>query len=200
MDFRWVKTPKNKEDEKEQFDKLYHMLVKLSNKGNEIVLPSASTAPTVTTERPNDEFTRLKMDILANFNGQTGVSIQALETCRGCNRSFYSDAERDKHLRQTPACQEWTQRGLAYYPEMDVPFFSFLEQGLSTLLGPMKNCKFCQKQILNRRAQEKHYIQSPLCNRLAHDSFRSWSHTHNSSSVPAPALLALPAPSPAPFT
>jgi hypothetical protein len=177
-------------------------LVQLAKKGTEeaaVPVPSSAPVPLRETAGPMDEFTRLRMDLLANFRGQSGVGqgIPALVTCTGCNRSFYSEGEREKHFRLTPACQEWVRRGLVWKQEMDVPFFPFLEQGLATLLGPtLKTCRFCQKPLANRRAQEKHLSQAPLCNRLAHDTFQSWFRTA-SSPVPASLVpvLALPAPS-----
>lgn len=193
MNFDWVKAPKNQEEEKVQFNKLYHMLVQLSNKGGEapISAPVVSVIPNV----PVDEFTRLRMDLMANFKGQTGMGIPAIVTCTGCHRSFYSEAEREKHFRMTPACQEWVRRGTVWKPEMDIPLFSWMEQGLQALLTPsMKACRFCQKPIANRRAHEKHLIQTPLCNRLAHDTFQSWFRSALSVQSSGP-VLALPAPS-----
>jgi hypothetical protein len=183
MNFDWVKAPKSKEEEKEQFDKLYHLLVQLSGKTGEPV-PSV---PSVEA-KIEDEFTRLKHDILANFRGSSSSSsgtIPALETCQGCNQSFYSGAERERHLQQTPACQEWIRRGLTTHPEWDVPFFAFLEQGVGSLMTPSKDCCFCRKSVKTRKGLEKHFVQTPLCNRLAHDTFRTWFQT----SMPQRALL-----------
>ena len=192
MNFDWVKAPKNKVEEKAQFDKLYHMLVQLSNKSGETPAISAP-AISATQNVPVDEFTQLRMDLLANFKGQVGLGIPAIVTCTGCHRSFYSEAEREKHFRTTPACQEWVRRGLVWKAEQEEPFFSWMERGLQGLLSPsMKECRFCQKPIANRRAHEKHLLQTPICNRLAHDTFRSWFQSTPSPS-PAP-LLALPAP------
>ncbi len=201
MDFRWVKAPKNKAEEKEQFDKLYHMLVQLSKKSGEdlpSVTPAVPVAPSVPSV-PADEFTRLRMDLLANFKGQAGLGIPALVTCTGCHRSFYSEAEREKHFRTTPACQEWARRGLVWKAEQDIPFFSWMELGIHTLLSPStKECRFCQKPIANRRAHEKHLLQTPICNRLAHHTFQSWFlATPVTATVSAP-VLALPAPAETP--
>lgn len=177
MNFDWVKAPKNKEEEKEQFDKLYHMLVRLSESGKEespVPVPPVPV-PVPIPPVPMDEFTRLKMDILANFRGDGTGSIPPLEVCKGCDHSFYSKEALTRHFQQAPACREWVHRGLTQKTEMDIPFFSVVEQGLATLLGPTsKTCRFCQKPISNRKAQEKHYLQEPICNRLAHDTFQSW--------------------------
>lgn len=191
MNLDWVKVPKNKEEEKEQFDKLYHMLVRLSEAGKEespVAASStvASSASSVATTAQMDEFTRLKMDILANFKGDGTGSIPPLEVCKGCDHSFYSNDALTRHFQQAPACREWVQRGLIQKTEMDMPFFSVVEQGLSTLLGSTsKTCRFCQKPISNRKAQEKHYLQAPICNRLAHDTFQSWFREREMSSVAA---------------
>jgi hypothetical protein len=173
MNFDWVKAPKNEEEEKEQFDKLYHMLVQLSAK-KEPVPPQLDPSPPI-SHPTGDEFTRLKLDILANFRSGNGFgAIPALETCQGCNQSFYSGAERERHLQQTPACQEWIRRGVITRPGWDVPLFAFLEQGVGVLLTASKECRFCRKPMKGRKGLEKHFAQTPLCNRLAHDSFRTW--------------------------
>lgn len=178
-----MKAPKNEEEEKEQFDKLYHMLVQLSAKG----------APPESVPQPppsGDEFTRLKLDILANFrSGNGGGTIPALETCQGCNQSFYSGAERERHLQHTPACQEWIRRNVSARPGWDVPFFAFLDQGVGDLLTPSKECRFCRKPMKGRKGLEKHFAQTPLCNRLAHDSFHSW-FLASSASAPVPSAPA----------
>ena len=205
MNLDWVKVPKNKEEEKEQFDKLYHMLVRLSEAGKEaspvspplvaasasssaasVSSSAASVAASVASSTQMDEFTRLKMDILANFRGDGTGSIPPLEVCKGCDHSFYSNDALTRHFQQAPACREWVHRGLLQKTEMDTPFFSVVEQGLSTLLGSTsKTCRFCQKPISNRKAQEKHYLQAPICNRLAHDTFQSWFREREMSSVTA---------------
>ena len=181
MNFDWVKAPKNKEEEKEQFDKLYHMLVRLSKKGEEEIKEIQEIQEIQEKQeihKPLNEFMQLRLDILENFKGQNGTAIPALVTCKGCNSSFYSETERQRHFQQAPACAEWTRRGLVRSSEMDVPFLPMMEQALSTLLGPdYKSCRFCQKAIATKKAQEKHYSQAPLCNRLAHDTFRSWFQT-----------------------
>lgn len=190
MNFDWVKVPKSKEEEKEQFDKLYQLLVRMSSgQGAE---PPRPVVPSV----PMDEFTRLKLDILANFRGGSGEGkgqgqITPLETCRGCERSFYSKEDVERHLRVTPACLEWVRQGLTPIPSMEVPFFSFMEEGFhATLLGQGgKTCRFCEKPLLNRRALERHLQTATLCNRLAHHAFTTWFRTMTS-----PAPLALPAP------
>jgi hypothetical protein len=185
MNLDWVKVPKNKEEEKEQFDKLYHMLVRLSEAGKE-ESPVAASSVVSASSVPMDEFTRLKMDILANFRGDGTGSIPPLEVCKGCDHSFYSNDALTRHFQQAPACREWVHRGLTQKTEMDMPFFSVVEQGLSTLLGSTsKTCRFCQKPISNRKAQEKHYLQAPICNRLAHDTFQSWFRDRELSSVTA---------------
>lgn len=167
MNFDWVKAPKNQEEEKEQFDKLYHLLSRLSTSGRQD-LPQE--------QKPvGDEFTRLKLDLLANFRGSNGLgTIPSLETCQGCNRSFYSDQEKERHLQQTPACQEWIRRGLTIRPEWDTPFFSFMEQGMGKLITSDNTCQFCCKPVKTRKGLEKHLAQTPLCNRLAHDTFQRW--------------------------
>jgi len=219
MNFDWVKVPKSKEEEKEQFDTLYHLLVRMSGQAQQqaglgqaqaglgqaqaglgqaqqqaglrqVGLRQAQKAPLTTP--PMDEFTRLKLDILANFRSGDGRgAITPLETCGGCDRSFYSKEDVERHLRSTPACREWVRQGLTHAPSMDVPFFSKMEEGLRALLGPGgQTCRFCEKPLLNRRAHEKHLQSAVLCNRLAHHTFQSW------YTVAAPvAALALPAPS-----
>ena len=189
MNFDWVKVPKNKEEEKEQFDTLYHLLVRMSGQAQaglgqaqaglrqaqqQAGLRQAQQAPLTTP--PMDEFTRLKLDILANFRSGDGRgAITPLETCGGCDRSFYSKEDVDRHLRSTPACREWVRQGLTHAPSMDVPFFSKMEEGLRALLGPGgTTCRFCEKPLLNRRAHEKHLQSAVLCNRLAHHTFQSW--------------------------
>lgn len=167
MNFDWVKAPKTQEEEKEQFDKLYHLLSRLSASGRQ----EAPQEP----EPVADEFTRLKLDLLANFRGSNGLgTIPALETCQGCHRSFYSASEKERHLQQTPACQEWIRRGLTSRPEWNVPFFAFLEQAVELLLTPNKECQFCRKPVKTRKGLEKHLTQTVLCNRLAHDTFQGW--------------------------
>lgn len=189
MNFDWVKAPKSKEEEKEQFDKLYHMLVQLSKPEPtpiEPVEPATDTTPT-----PLDEFTQLKMDLLANFQGikgqGQGVEIPALETCKGCQQSFYSQAEHQKHLLHALACSEWYNRGKTELPIQNVPFFSFLDKGLSQFTHT-KECSFCHKSIPypQRKGLERHYTQSPVCNRLAHDTFRSWFESSYPGSHPNP--------------
>lgn len=189
MNFDWVKAPKTEKEEKEQFDKLYHLLVQLSDKGkkqspthvsseNTVVVSPSESKPHKKKEdekpRDLDEFMRLKLDILANFKG--GVEITPLQTCKGCDRSFYSEGERGKHFEQSPACLEWTQRNLTRTSLSAIPFFTFMEQGLSILTdsSPSPSCIFCHKSISNRKSLEKHYQQSVICNRLAHDSFQKW--------------------------
>jgi hypothetical protein len=217
MNFDWVKVPKNKEEEKEQFDTLYHLLVRMSGQAQaglgqaqaglgqaqaglgqaqaqqqaglgqaQAGLRQAQKAPLTTP--PMDEFTRLKLDILANFRSGDGRgAITPLETCGGCDRSFYSKEDVERHLRSTPACREWVRQGLTHAPSMDVPFFSKMEEGLRALLGKEgTTCRFCEKPLLNRRAHEKHLQSAVLCNRLAHHTFQSWYTV---------ATLALPAPS-----
>lgn len=201
MNFDWIKIPKNKDEEKEQFDKLYRLLVQMSGKG-ETTRPGKgeTTRPGMAEMRveqreerivkqPVDEFTRLKMDILANFRGGDGRGvITPLETCQGCDRSFYSKEDKERHLRVTPACREWVRQGLVCMPSMNVPFFSTMEEGFQSLLGPGgKTCRFCEKPLMNRRAHEKHLQSTVLCNRLAHHTFQTW--------YSSPALPALPAPS-----
>jgi len=188
MDFKWIKTPKSDKEEKEQFDKLYQLLVKLSDKGkqdgptsNHIINTTYNKREEKKEEEPEDikkgdmdEFMRLKLDILANFQG--GVEITPLQTCNGCSRSFYSEGEREKHFEQSPACFEWSKRNLSHTPLSTVPFFTFMEQGISTLLCS-SSCSFCHKPISHRKALEKHYQQSAICNRLAHDTFQTWYQT-----------------------
>ncbi len=198
MNFDWIKIPKNKDEEKEQFDKLYRLLVQMSGKaetkpGKEETKPGPRGDAIV--KQPMDEFTRLKMDILANFRGGDGRgAITPLETCQGCDRSFYSKEDKERHLRITPACREWVRQGLVCVPSMNAPFFSMMEEGLQLLLGPGgKTCRFCEKPLMNRRAHEKHLQSTVLCNRLAHHTFQTW---YSTSTVRAlPALPALPAPS-----
>jgi hypothetical protein len=184
MNFDWVKVPKNKEEEKEQFDTLYHMLLRMSVQGT--TGQGARQAPPVSL--PMDEFTKLKMDILSNFRGGEGRGIiTPLETCQGCDRSFYSKEDKERHLRVTPACREWLRQNLVCTPSMAMPFFSMMEEGFQMLLGPTgKTCRFCEKPLLNRRAQEKHLQTTMLCNRLAHHTFRSW-YEVRSTPAPAPA-------------
>lgn len=193
MNFDWVKAPKSQEEEKEQFDKLYHMLVQLSASGRQEnpILQESQEHQVIQQhqerqEPVGDEFTRLKLDLLANFRGAGLGTISSLETCQGCHQSFYSAQERERHLQQTPACQEWTRRGLIPRPEWDTPFFSFLEQGVGALLTPDKECHFCRKQVKSRKGLEKHFAQTALCNRLAHDTFQGWFL----SSVPVPTASA----------
>jgi hypothetical protein len=185
MNFDWVKVPKSEKEEKEQFDTLYQFLSGLSNKAkentNEIIEPSESSSsinslPLVPLSSSMDEFSRLRLDLLSNFQNQ-GVGITPLQTCKGCDRSFYSELELERHWEQSCACLEWVNRGLSITDESATPFFSFLEKGLASLLGsdkPVPYCIFCKKQINNRKAQEKHYQQSMICNRLAHDTFSKW--------------------------
>ena len=185
MNFDWIKTPKNQHEEKEQFDKLYHMLVRMSG---------SSIASVPSSSPPMDEFTRLKLDLLANLRMSGGVSIPPLETCRGCDRSFYSQEELNKHYHHAPACQEWVRRGLVRTPSTEIPFFSFLEEGLSLLLGSGgRTCRFCEKPMANRKALERHFQATVLCNRLAHDTFRSW-WSSLPPLPPAQPTLSLPAP------
>ena len=188
MDFNWIKTTTSDKEEKEQFDKLYHLLVQLSDKGkkqspthvshqNQVVIspPPSQKKKEEPLEKTGDldEFMRLKLDILANFHG--GVEITPLQTCKGCDRSFYSEGERGKHFEQSPACLEWTNRNLTRTPLSAIPFFTFMEQGLSMLMDSSPpSCLFCHKPISNRKSLEKHYQQSVICNRLAHDAFQKW--------------------------
>ena len=185
MDFKWIKTPASDKEEKEQFDKLYHLLVQLSDKGKQHS-PTHETVNVIIEEKKEenpektgdlDEFMKLKLDILANFQG--GVEITPLQTCKGCDRSFYSEGEREKHFEQSPACLEWTKRNLSRTPLSITPFFTFMEQGISTLLtsSSSSSCLFCHKPILHRKGLEKHYQQSTICNRLAHDTFQKWYQT-----------------------
>ncbi len=182
MNFDWVKVPKSKEEEKEQFDTLYQFLSKLSNKGNQDSTPSSVSTPSVSLPVPvsatsgMDEFMRLKMDLLSNFQSM-GVGITPLETCKGCDRSFYSKTELDRHWEQSGACAEWVRRELQVTERSNMPFFSFIDQGLSSLLisdQSVSYCIFCKKQVNHRKAHEKHLQQSMICNRLAHDSFQKW--------------------------
>ena len=201
MNFDWVKAPKSQEEEKEQFDKLYHMLVQLSASGRQEnpILQESQESQDQGQEQPKnqerqesvgDEFTRLKLDLLANFRGVAGLgTISSLETCQGCQQSFYSAQERERHLHQTPACQEWTRRGLIPRPEWDTPFFSFLEQGVGALLTPNKECRFCHKQVKSSKGLEKHFTQTALCNRLAHDTFQGWFLSSAPAPVPVPGSI-----------
>lgn len=200
MNFDWVKAPKTDREEREQFDKLYHLLVQLSDKGkkqsptHEVISITENVIVEEKTEIQNrdnlkktepedlkktgdlDEFMRLKLDILANFQG--GVEITPLQTCKGCDRSFYSEGEREKHFEQSPACLEWTKRNLLRTPLSTTPFFTFMEQGISILLtSSPSSCLFCHKPILHRKGLEKHYQQSMICNRLAYDTFQKWYQT-----------------------
>lgn len=206
MNFDWVKVPKNKQEEKEQFDKLYQMLVRMSAPAASpppppppapVVAPSPAPAPPL-TPAPLDEFTRMKLDLLANLRMSGGVSIQPLETCRGCDRSFYSKEELNKHYTLAPACQEWVRRGLLRSPFTEIPFFSLLDEGLRAFMGSQgRSCRFCEKPIANQRALERHFQTSAICNRLAHDTFRTWYGSLPSAPPAQPvfALPALPAPS-----
>jgi hypothetical protein len=59
----------------------------------------------------------------------------------------------------------------------NIPFFSFMDQGLSSLLSSEPSgtyCIFCKKQVNTRKAHEKHLQQTMICNRLAHDTFQKW--------------------------
>jgi len=181
MDFKWIKKTTSDKEEKEQFDKLYHLLVQLSHKGDTLQ-GDTSQADKVEPVPPlfpvvdKDEFTTLKMDILANFN-LSGESIAPLETCRGCDRSFYSTFGLEKHWSASPACK----RFITECSDTDIlgtlPFLSFLEKGMATLLqsdATGTHCRFCQRDLPSRKAQEKHYGQSIPCNRLAHHTFRQW--------------------------
>jgi hypothetical protein len=182
MNFDWVKVPKSEEEEKEQFDTLYQFLSKLSNKGKEgspsTSIPSTSvSSPHIPITSGMDEFMRLKMDLLSNFQSM-GVGITPLETCKGCERSFYSKTELDRHWEQSGACAEWVKRELLVTERSNMPFFSFIEQGLSSLLysdQSVSYCMFCKKQVNHRKGgHEKHLQQSMICNRLAHDTFQKW--------------------------
>lgn len=185
MNFDWIKAPKSEKEEKEQFDKLYHLLVQLSDKGKD-TSPTHIISEKNTIESPKlnkstksqhekigdlDEFMKLKLDILSNFKG--GVEITPLQTCRGCEHSFYSEGELEKHLEQSHACLEWTKRNPSGSPKSYPSFFSFMETGFSTLLQS-SSCIFCHKSIPHRKALEKHYQQSTICNHLAYDTFQSW--------------------------
>jgi hypothetical protein len=179
MNFDWVKVPKTEKEEKDQFDTLYRYLSTLSNKGkdksNEIVEVSSPVAP-IPNPSSMDEFTRLRLDLLSNFQSM-GVGIAPLQSCKGCDRSFYSELELERHWENSRACNEWVKRELTITDESNIPFFSFLETGLSTLLESDKSvshCIFCKKQINTRKAHEKHLQQSMICNRLAHDTFSKW--------------------------
>ena len=141
MNFNWVKVPKSEEEEKEQFDTLYHFLSKLSNKEKKketepdkdndndkeksVNIQSISQLST-TISSGLDEFTRLKLDLLSNFQS-IGVGITPLQQCSGCDRSFYSESELEKHLEQSDPCQEWVKRKLKITSDTSIPFFSFLE-------------------------------------------------------------------------
>jgi hypothetical protein len=200
MNFDWVKAPKTAEEEKEQFDKLYHLLVKLSKKDESVAVGqqeplekkgdstggagtggTGGTGGAVGTEEtigPLDEFTAIKMDIIASlYSGGTNITI--IQTCRGCEVSFYSEMELMRHQEASPACQEWIRCCPATNPKNTKtplpPFFTFLEKGLATLLTPEgTDCTFCHKSLPSRKAQEKHYTQSLPCNRLAHYTLRKW--------------------------
>jgi len=182
MDFHWIKTPKTQEEEKAQFDKLYHLLVQLSHKGQEVpasasssASSSASLVPVASASAafPEDEFTTLKMDILANFS--SADTMTPLQTCKGCDRSFYSTFEMEKHHRQSPACQRCSTIESMSSPALSFP--SFMEKGLSEVMeldGSHARCRFCQKDLPSRKAQEKHFAQSLPCNRLAYHAFHQW--------------------------
>jgi hypothetical protein len=176
MNFDWVKVPTSKEEEKEQFDTLYQFLSKLSNKGAQESVPTPPSVPSIPSVSGMDEFMRLKMDLLSNFQSM-GVGITPLETCKGCDRSFYSKAELDRHWEQSGACAEWVKRELQVTERSNIPFFSFMDQGLSSLLSSDSSgshCIFCKKQVNTRKAHEKHLQQTMICNRLAHDTFQKW--------------------------
>lgn len=183
MNFDWIKAPKTQDEEKAQFDKLYHLLVQLSHKGRAEEVPatpatpasaSASLVPAASQPAfPEDEFTTLKMDILANFS--SADTMTPLQTCKGCDRSFYSTFEMEKHHRQSPACQRCSTIGSMFSPATS--FTSFMEKGLSEVMemdGSHARCRFCQKDLPSRKAQEKHYSQSLPCNRLAYHAFHQW--------------------------
>jgi hypothetical protein len=190
MDFHWIKAPKTQEEEKAQFDKLYHLLVQLSHKGQQVPATpatpasafsasasSSSTALTSAVSRasafPEDEFTTLKMDILANFSSTD--TMTPLQTCKGCDRSFYSTFEMEKHHRQSPACQRCST--IDALPSPALSFLSFMEKGLSEVMeidGSHARCRFCQKDLPSRKAQEKHFALSLPCNRLAYHAFHQW--------------------------
>lgn len=169
MDLEWLRVAKTAEEEKQQFDKLYGMLVQLSKKGS----PTAAPAPAPV----KDEFTALKEDLLANFNALSvggDLAIPTLETCSGCQKSFYSEAERAKHLESAAACAEWYARGATTEAWMSEPFFARLDRGVAALRKG-KMCRFCHKSVAaGRIGLEKHFAQSGVCQRLAHIAFREW--------------------------
>jgi hypothetical protein len=187
MDLQWLSVAKTAEEEKQQFDKLYGMLVQLSKKGSPVAptVPFAATVPsaaaTVTVVDPvKDEFTAVKEDLLANFKALSvggDLAIPALETCSGCQQSFYSEAERVKHLESAAACAEWCARRLTTEAWMSEPFFARLDRGVATLRKG-KTCRFCHKSVATgRTGLEKHFAQSAVCQRLAHIAFREWAVT-----------------------
>jgi len=192
MNFDWIKAPKTQDEEKAQFDKLYHLLVQLSHKGRAEEVPAtpsstaslpasaSAAASTASAVPPEDEFTTLKMDILANFS--SADTITPLQTCKGCDRSFYSTFEREKHHRQSPACQRCST--IESIPSPALSFPSFMEKGLSEVMeidGSHARCRFCQKDLPSRKAQDKHFAQSIPCNRLAYHAFHQW-YTASSAS------------------
>lgn len=168
-----MKVPTNETEEKEQFDRLYKFLVQSSIKAKQ------SPTETITPSEPSkvessgkDEFSLLRLDLLSNFQSM-GIGITPLQTCKGCDGSFYSEMELEKHWAKSPACSEWSKRNLEVTEASNRPFFEFLEDGLSMLLSS-SSCKFCNKKITTRKAHDKHLQQSMICNRLAHDTFLSW--------------------------
>ena len=153
------------EEEENEFQKLYNILINLSNKNKNKNTDDTEEIDDIDNETNN----------VTTINEKGRRKKEQPIKCEYCSKSVLGAHALKAHMDNNIAC-----RKLELLPESlkefnpDKGIHNFLDALLEKAITEKDNlrCKFCEYTFSNRGNFNKHYILNLSCNRLAYYEFR----------------------------
>jgi hypothetical protein len=98
-------------------------------------------------------------------------AIGAKETKKQCNGCMKKVKTLEQHYKKSPACLKWNNsENVDLQKGIHLIIDELLESSIS--IDGKLECKFCNKTFVNNGNLHKHFNNSTICNRLAHQEFK----------------------------
>jgi len=102
--------------------------------------------------------------------GTTGTTtkIKPKKQCEGCMKNVKT---LELHYKKSPACLKWNNsENVELQKGIHLIIDEILQDSIS--VDGKLECKFCNKTFVNNGNLHKHFNNSTICNRLAHQEFK----------------------------
>ena len=96
------------------------------------------------------------------------AKIKPKKQCEACMKNIKT---LDLHYKKSPACLKWNNSENVHLQKgIHLIIDEILENSIS--INGKLECKFCNKTFVNNGNLHKHFNNSTICNRLAHQEFK----------------------------